>query len=113
MPSTPKVVAEVLQHYGAATREGLNRYLRSGSPNRHLHDLLVEYPRRGGKMMRPSICIATARAFGASVEDALCTGIAIELIHNALLVHDDIEDQSEIRRGGPTLHLQHGIPLAI
>jgi geranylgeranyl diphosphate synthase, type II len=113
MPRTPKVVVEVLQHYGAATREGLKKYLPSESANPHLHDLLIEYPRRGGKMMRPSICIATARAFGASLEEALHTAIAIELIHNALLVHDDIQDESEIRRGEPTLHLQHGIPLAI
>jgi geranylgeranyl diphosphate synthase, type II len=113
MPRTPKLVAEVLQHYGAATREGLKRYLPTGPANRHLYGLLAEYPGRGGKMMRPCICIATARAFGASLEEALCSAIAIELMHNALLIHDDIEDESEIRRGEPTLHLQHGIPLAI
>jgi geranylgeranyl diphosphate synthase type II len=113
MPRTPELVGEVLQHYGAATREGLKKYLPTDSSNRHLYDLLVEYPGRGGKMMRPSICIATARAFGASLDEALCSAIAIELMHNALLIHDDIQDESEIRRGAPTLHVQHGIPLAI
>jgi geranylgeranyl diphosphate synthase type II len=113
MSRTPELVSEVLQRYGSATREGLKKYLPSGSANRHLYELLADYPSRGGKMMRPSICIATARAFGASLDDALCSAIAMEMMHNALLIHDDIQDESEIRRGGPTLHMLHGIPLAI
>jgi geranylgeranyl diphosphate synthase type II len=64
-------------------------------------------------MMRSSLCIATARAFGASVDDALQSAVAIELLHNALLVHDDIQDASEQRRGRPTLHALHGVPLAL
>jgi geranylgeranyl diphosphate synthase type II len=43
----------------------------------------------------------------------LPSAVAIELLHNALLIHDDIEDGSEMRRGGPTLHVLHGVPLAI
>jgi geranylgeranyl diphosphate synthase type II len=113
MSRTPELVSEVLQRYGSATREGLKKYLPQGSANRHLYELLADYPNRGGKMMRPSICIATARAFGASLDDALRSAIAMEMMHNALLIHDDIQDESEIRRGGPTLHMLHGIPLAI
>ena len=64
-------------------------------------------------MMRPSICIATARAFGAALADAVRSAVAIELLHNAMLVHDDIQDSSALRRGSPTLHILHGIPLAI
>ena len=64
-------------------------------------------------MMRPSICIATARAFGASASDAIRSAVAIELLHNAMLVHDDIQDGSVMRRGRPTLHVLHGVPLAI
>jgi geranylgeranyl diphosphate synthase type II len=82
-------------------------------PKAHLYDLLADYPLRGGKMMRPTLCIATARAFGAPVEDALDSAVAIELLHNALLIHDDIEDESEERRGRPTLHKLHGVPLAV
>lgn len=63
--------------------------------------------------MRPSLCIATARAYGANLDDALGTAVAIELLHNALLIHDDIEDESEERRGKPALHQLHGVPLAI
>ncbi len=110
---TPRLVPEVLEEYGAITRERLKQYFPSGVPQTHLYDLLSDYPQRGGKMMRPSLCIATARAFGARLEDALHSAVAIELLHNALLIHDDIEDGSEERRGRPTLHILHGIPLAI
>jgi geranylgeranyl diphosphate synthase type II len=95
------------------TRAALRNYLPTGEPRRHLYDLVADYPLRGGKMMRPSLCIATARAFGASADDAIDTAVAIELLHNALLIHDDIEDGSEQRRGRPTLHVEHGIPLAL
>ena len=55
-------------------------------------------------MLRSSLCIAMARATGAPVEDAMASAVSIELMHNALLVHDDIEDASDARRGTPTLH---------
>jgi geranylgeranyl diphosphate synthase type II len=103
----------MLQEYGALTRASLKEYLPSWEPRRHLYDLVADYPLRGGKMMRPSLCIATARAFGAQLEEALLTAVSIELLHNGLLIHDDIEDGSEERRGQPTLHTQYGIPLAL
>jgi geranylgeranyl diphosphate synthase type II len=112
-PRTPPLVSEMLREYGETIRAELKRYLPERAPERYLYDLLADYPGRGGKMMRPTICIATARAFGASIDDALCSAVAIELIHNALLIHDDIQDGSVVRRGAPTMHLLHGIPLAI
>ena len=111
--SGPNLVSEMLREYGDLTRAALVQYLPSREPRRYLYDLLGDYPQRGGKMMRPSICIAAARIFGAPIEDAMRTAVAIELIHNALLIHDDIEDGSEKRRGRPTLHMLHGVPLAL
>jgi geranylgeranyl diphosphate synthase type II len=110
---TSAVIPQMLREYGQITRDALKNYLPSGTPRRHLYDLLADYPMRGGKMMRPSLCIATARAFGGRVDAALNSAAAIELLHNAMLIHDDIEDASEERRGRPTLHLLHGVPLAI
>jgi geranylgeranyl diphosphate synthase type II len=111
---TSEVIPELLREYGDVTRDALSEYLPSDQPQqRYLYDLLADYPQRGGKMMRPSICIATARAFGADLDDALHTAVSIELLHNACLIHDDIEDGSEERRGQPTLHMLHGVPLAI
>jgi geranylgeranyl diphosphate synthase type II len=111
--TTSALVPMMLREYGDLTRAALTRYLPSREPRRYLYDLLSDYPQRGGKMMRPSICIAAARLFGAPLEDAMRTAVAIELIHNALLIHDDIEDGSEQRRGRPTLHRLHGVPLAL
>lgn len=106
-------VRGVLEEYGQATRVALAEYLRPREPRRHLYSLVADYPRRGGRMLRPSLCIATARVFGAAIEDAVHTAAAIELLHNAFLVHDDVEDESDERRGRPTLHALHGVPLAV
>ena len=111
--TTSKLVPELFREYGEITRLALNKYLPSGEPRRYLYDLLADYPQRASKMMRPSLCIATARAFGAGIEEAIGSAVSIELLHNALLVHDDIQDESEERRGRPTLHALHGVPLAI
>ncbi|HYU35713.1 MAG TPA: polyprenyl synthetase family protein [Thermoanaerobaculia bacterium] len=107
------LIQSVLEEYAALTRRALRRYLPSLEPRRYLYDLISDYPRRGGKMMRPSLCIATARAFGAQAEDALRAAVSIELFHNALLVHDDVHDESQLRRGRPSLHTLHGVPLAL
>ncbi|MGA7871561.1 MAG: polyprenyl synthetase family protein [Candidatus Binatus sp.] len=113
MSTTFPLVPMMLREYGDLTRAALGKYLPSREPRRYLYDLLSDYPQRGGKMMRPSMCIAAARLFGAPLEDAMSTAVAIELLHNALLIHDDIEDDSEKRRGRPTLHRLHGVPLAL
>lgn len=110
---TEPLTQEVLREYGDATRSILFRYLPEHEPRRHLYELVADYPRRGGRSLRPTLCIATARAFGSSLEDALRTAAAIELLHNALLIHDDIQDESEQRRGRPTMHRLHGVPIAI
>lgn len=111
MPS--KLVPAMLREYGEIARATMFEYLPRREPRRWLYDLVLDYPRRGGRAFRPSLCIATARAFGRPVEDALRTAAAIEILHNALLVHDDIEDESEKRRGKPTLHVLEGIPIAL
>ena len=79
----------------------------------YLAELMREYPMRGGKFFRSSLLYLCCELFEGSVEDALYSGIAYELFHNFALIHDDIEDESLIRRGKPTLHLQYGISLAI
>jgi len=108
-----QLVPAVLEEYGSVVRVALCDYLRPREPSRHLYTLVADYPRRGGRMLRPSLCIANARAFGASLDEAVRTAVALELLHNAFLVHDDVEDDSETRRGQPTLHALHGVPVAV
>jgi geranylgeranyl diphosphate synthase type II len=111
--AAPQLVTEVLREYGALTHAALERYLPRREPRRYLYDLVADYPRRGGKGLRPSLCLATARAFGESGDAALFAAVFIELFHNATLVYDDIQDESEERRGRPALHVLHGVPLAL
>ena len=109
----PELISGVLREYAELTRAAVERYLPAQEPRRYLYDLVADYPRRGGKGMRPSLCLATARAFGAAPEQALFAAAFIELLHNASLVLDDIQDESEERRGAPALHVLHGVPLAM
>ncbi|TMQ08450.1 MAG: polyprenyl synthetase family protein [Deltaproteobacteria bacterium] len=110
----PAVVSEVLRDYGAVVRDAVRAYLPPAEPRRYLYDLVADYPGRGGKMMRPSLCIAVARALGAPLDPLLIAAAAsIELMHNAMLIHDDIEDESDRRRGEPTLHSLWGNAMAI
>lgn len=110
---TPAVVTELLREYGTLARDAMLAFLPQREPRRYLYDLIADYPRRASRYMRPAICIATARAYGAPVEAAINSAVSVELLHNALLVVDDIQDGSEERRGAPTLHRSHGIPLAL
>lgn len=112
-PRTPPLVGSLLREYGEMTRTALLAFLPDREPRKYLYDLIGDYPRRRSRFMRPAICIASARAHGADAEAALNCAISIELLHNALLVVDDIEDGSEERRGQPTLHRSHGLPVAL
>jgi len=106
-------VEERLDRYKAVTVATILGFLPQTEPRRHLYDLVPEYPLRPGKGLRPGLCIATCRAFGGDLRDILASAAAIELYHNAFLVHDDVEDASEHRRGYPTLNAAHGVPIAV
>ena len=78
-----------------------------------LYDLVADYPFREGKGLRPAICLAACRAVGGRTDQALRSATALELFHNAFLVHDDVEDASDFRRGRTTLFAAHGVPAAV
>jgi geranylgeranyl diphosphate synthase type II len=78
-----------------------------------LYELILDYPRRGGKALRPALSIATCLGLGGRLEAVLPTAATLELYHNAFLIHDDIEDESLLRRGRATLHRDQGIPIAV
>lgn len=84
-----------------------------GEPHRWLYRVARAYPSRPGKAIRPALCVASSRAFGGADRDILPVAVAIELLHNAFLVHDDIVDGSERRRGRPTLTAEYGLGLAL
>ena len=108
------IVPQVLDEYGAVTRAVLQRYLAPRPPERHLYDLVADYPRRGGPHAAPEPLhrdrAGLRRVASRTPSDS---AVALELLHNAFLVHDDIEDESDERRGRPTLHALHGVPIAV
>jgi geranylgeranyl diphosphate synthase type II len=109
--------ADLVQAYS----DDINRVVRramldaipDGEPHRWLYRVARDYPSRPGKALRPALCVATSRAFGGSDADVVPVAVAIELLHNAFLVHDDIVDGSERRRGRPTLAAEYGLGLAL
>jgi geranylgeranyl diphosphate synthase type I len=67
-----------------------------------------------GKKLRPALVLLTAQAVcGEMTEDARAAAVAVELIHNFSLVHDDIQDNSDMRRHRPTLWSRWGMPQGI
>ena len=70
-------------------------------------------PKATGKRLRPQLVLLTCSAAGGDWEVALPAAVAVELIHNFSLLHDDIEDRSPLRRGRPTVWKKWGIPQAI
>ena len=81
--------------------------------DRYLYGPLSEYSNNGGKRHRPLICLLACTAVGGNEKDALAAAAAVEHFHTAALIHDDIADDSLLRRGEPCLHIKEGEGLAI
>lgn len=102
-----------LQEVAKTVRRTMLDAMPDGEPSEWLYAPMREYPSRPGKALRPALCLSAGRAFGATTEDMLGIAVAIELLHNAFLVHDDVADGSEMRRGRPTLASAYGIAAAL
>ena len=72
----------------------------------HLQAALLSYLRSGGKALRPALLLWSCGAVGGEEESALPAAAALEVYHTWTLVHDDIIDRDDRRRGGPTVHEQ-------
>lgn len=108
-----QVTERMLARIGRQVRRAMLDAIPDGEPHAWLYRLVRAYPSRPGKAIRPSLCLATCRAFGGPDDDAMPVAVAIEMLHNAFLVHDDLEDGSLSRRGQTTMHRRVGIPLAV
>jgi len=80
---------------------------------RYLYTPLADFSANGGKRHRPLICELACLAVGGDARLARSAASAIEHFHTAALIHDDIADDSLLRRGKPCLHLTIGEGLAI
>ncbi|MGW4095902.1 MULTISPECIES: polyprenyl synthetase family protein [unclassified Mycobacterium] len=119
LPEAPPAHTEPnpLDAYLALCKEAcdgeITRIYGSGTGSSGLRELILDYPRRGGKALRPALSIAVCLGLGGHLDAILPTAATLELYHNAFLIHDDIEDESWWRRGKPALHIDHGVPVAV
>lgn len=67
----------------------------------------------GGKRLRPVLLLITAEAFGGSVDEAMPAALAVEIFHNFTLLHDDIMDNADVRRGKPSVYAKWGGNVAL
>lgn len=86
---------------------------KKGRQPRYVYGLLAEFLLVPGKRLRPALCLLSCEASGGSKRQALHAAAAIEMFHNFTLIHDDIEDSSQMRRGKPCMHVKYGLPLAL
>jgi geranylgeranyl diphosphate synthase type I len=103
----------VLEKYATIVNRQIEQYIpRAGQPVT-LHQPMWELLDRGGKRFRPALTLLFCKAVGEQERRAIPAASAVEILHNMTLIHDDIEDQSELRRGKPCIHIMFGQSAAI
>jgi len=105
-------ILDVLKKYSAGVDREIEKALDSVDPE-NLYDASKHLIKAGGKKIRPALVLLTAEAVGGNIEGAYKTAAAVELIHTFSLIHDDIMDADEMRRGKPSVHTLWGEPMAI
>ena len=103
-------------HYAKVDELIVSYYVGNGSHpdmDAYLYAPLAKYSANGGKRTRPVVCFLGCMAVGGSAELASSAAASVEHFHTAALIHDDIADEGELRRGEPCLHLTMGLGLAI
>lgn len=81
--------------------------------NQMMDDIVTRYLKIKGKQIRPILVILSARMFGSVSREVLLAGAALEMLHNASLIHDDIVDETALRRGMPTINATMGNHIAV
>jgi len=104
-----KLDAKNVEYVCGKPRYGYDTAAMQKAMNEPIWDLLD----RGGKRWRPALYLIVAEAIGAKAKDVEDILPLIEVVHNGTLVHDDIEDNSDFRRGKPCTHKKFGLDVAI
>ncbi|HLP51702.1 MAG TPA: polyprenyl synthetase family protein [Chitinophagales bacterium] len=102
---TPKQLAELYENF---YQKNSFNYDPNGlyEPVRHIMNI-------PGKRIRPMLLLMACDMFGGNLQEALNAAFAMEVFHNFTLVHDDVMDNADIRRGVPTVHIKYGLNEAI
>ena len=96
-------VIEELGNYSVDISKTIEEELSCIVPN-NLQEASIYLTKAGGKMLRPALTLITSEAVGGSRDNSLKSAAAIELIHTFSLIHDDIMDDDDMRRGKPAVH---------
>ncbi|MGN0038579.1 MAG: polyprenyl synthetase family protein [Coriobacteriales bacterium] len=110
------IFKQYLEDRAADIEAHLRTYFHEGTHpdmDRYLYRPLAAYSENGGKRHRPLITMLACKAVGGDEERVMRSGAAIEHFHTAALIHDDIADESQLRRGEPCMHITMGEGLAI
>ena len=106
-----KIIVEPVEPFLHAVTERLTRQARDFDPQ------LVPYAEHalnnGGKHLRPTLVALAAGCFGQPDESHVTAAVIIEMVHLATLVHDDVMDEAQIRRGSPTVAAKWGNEIAV
>ncbi|MDE7380847.1 MAG: polyprenyl synthetase family protein [Muribaculaceae bacterium] len=104
-----------IQRRLAEPLEQMNRIIRESlaTPNALMNEVVVNYLRTKGKQIRPILVMLAANFFGEVNNEVLHAGAALEMLHNASLIHDDIVDETDTRRGNPTINAIWGNHIAV
>ena len=108
--------AKKIQENLIETAEPVNAFIENVLQDRkpkQLYDAGRYLIHAGGKRLRPFLTIKACEATGGRQRDAIPFAAALEILHNFTLVHDDVMDHDDLRRGKPTVHAKYGEPMAI
>ncbi len=106
------MIGEELQKRAKIVDESIPKFLPITPPD-ELYNAMRHLLDAGGKRLRPSALFLAAEAVGGKPENVVPAAVAIELVHNFTLIHDDIMDEADLRRGLPTVHKKWGVSRAI
>ncbi|MFQ6012779.1 MAG: polyprenyl synthetase family protein [Thermoplasmata archaeon] len=116
----PAAFEAYLREKSARVDEELDAWLPSADGVPPLHEgvryaLGLDVPERTrrGKRLRPVLCLLTAESLGGEASQAIPFALACEMLHNFMLVHDDIEDGDRVRRQRDTVWVRYGLEHAI
>lgn len=105
-----------LKMYQDIVNNELEKYLRKEEcPEKTLNNSMEYSLMAGGKRIRPILVLATYQLFKEDIEEAMPFAVAIEMVHNFSLIHDDLPevDNDDFRHGKPTNHKQFNHPTAL
>src|SRR5881409_1319201 len=99
------VFPPVFKSWRGPIQEKIDNTLETNFDREEANQIIKYMLKTGGKRCRPLLVVLSTKAFGGDPNDALDAAAALEIIHAATLVFDDLIDKDQVRRGAPTVHM--------